>query len=67
MPYARMRDGARLHYLDVGRGPVCMLLHGFAMPATLWLPFIAPFVTSYRFVLPNLRGSLGVFRFRTKP
>jgi len=42
MPYARMRDGARLHYLDIGRGPVCMLLHGFGMPATLWLPFIAP-------------------------
>ena len=56
MPYARMRDGAQLHYLDVGRGPVCMLLHGFGMPATLWLPFIAPLATRHRFILPNLRG-----------
>ena len=51
-----MRDGADLHYLDVGRGPVCMLLHGFAMPAALWLPFVAPLATRFRFVLPNLRG-----------
>jgi non-heme chloroperoxidase len=62
MPYARMRDGARLHYLDVGRGPVCMLLHGFAMPATLWLPFVAPLATRYRFILPNLRGFGGSHR-----
>jgi non-heme chloroperoxidase len=68
MPYARMRDGARLHYLDVGRGPVCLLLHGFAMPATLWLPFIAPLATQYRFVLPNLRGFGGSHKLQlTKP
>ena len=62
MPYARMRDGARLHYLDVGRGPVCMLLHGFAMPAALWLPFVASLATRFRFVLPNLRGFGGSHR-----
>src|SRR5262245_38430785 len=56
MPHARMRDGAELHYLDVGRGPTVMLLHGFAMPAPLWLPFVAPLATRFRFVLPNLRG-----------
>lgn len=62
MPHARMRDGARLHYLDVGRGPTCMLLHGFAMPATLWLPFVAPLARRYRFILPNLRGFGGSHR-----
>lgn len=56
MPYARMRDGARLHYLEVGRGPTCVLLHGFGMPSYLWLPFVAPFARRYRFVLPSLRG-----------
>lgn len=56
MPHARMRDGARLHYLDVGRGPVCLLLHGFGMPASLWLPFVAPLAARHRFILPNLRG-----------
>ena len=64
MPYARMRDGARLHYLDVGRGPVCMLLHGFAMPAALWLPFVASLATRFRFVLPNLRGFGGSHRVK---
>lgn len=62
MPYARMRDGARLHYLDVGRGPACVLLHGFGMPASLWLPFIAPLATRHRFILPNLRGFGGSHR-----
>lgn len=57
MPYATMRDGARLHYYDVGRGSrTCVLLHGFAMPAALWLPFVAPLLPRYRFVLPDLRG-----------
>lgn len=59
MPHVTMRDGARLHYHDVGRrkaGKTCVLLHGFAMPAALWLPFVAPYLHRYRFVLPDLRG-----------
>lgn len=56
MPHAPMRDGAKLHYHALGRGPTVVLLHGFAMPAFLWLPFIAPLALRYRFVLPDLRG-----------
>lgn len=57
MAYATMRDGARLHYHDVGFGRrTCVLLHGFAMPAALWLPFVAPLLHKVRFVLPDLRG-----------
>lgn len=56
MPKITMRDGARLHYLDIGRGPVCVLLHGFAMQGAMWLPFIAPLAHRYRFILPDLRG-----------
>lgn len=56
MPRATMRDGNKLHYLDIGRGPTCLLLHGFAMPAVLWLPTILPLTRQFRFVLPNLRG-----------
>lgn len=71
MPYARMRDGARLHYLDVGRRSAkktCVLLHGFAMPAALWLPFVAPMLHRYRFVLPDLRGFGGSHRLQlTQP
>lgn len=65
MPYAPMRDGARLHYYALGRGPkTCVLLHGFAMPAALWLPFVAPLLHRCRFVLPDLRGFGGSHRLK---
>lgn len=56
MPHIRMRDGAQLHYHDLGRGEPVVLLHGFAMPAALWLPFAIPLMRRYRFILPDLRG-----------
>lgn len=56
MPYMKMRDGASLHYLDVGRGQACVLVHGFAMFSAMWLPFVAPLADRYRFILPDLRG-----------
>ena len=57
MPYAQMRDGARLHYLNFGRGPdTCVVLHGFAMNAAMWVPFVAPLAGQVRFVIPDLRG-----------
>ncbi len=58
MPHLTTRDGARLHYLDVGRGrgPVCVLLHGFGMQGAMWLPVIAPLLLKQRFILPDLRG-----------
>lgn len=59
MPHAPMRDGARLHYHDLGRRSAprtCVLLHGFAMPAALWIPFVAPLLHNTRFILPDLRG-----------
>lgn len=51
-----MRDGAPLHYLDIGRGPACVLLHGFGMQAAMWLPLVAPLALKHRFILPDLRG-----------
>jgi pimeloyl-ACP methyl ester carboxylesterase len=52
-----MRDGAQLHYLSFGRGPdTCVLLHGFAMNAAMWLPLVAPLAHRVRFVIPDLRG-----------
>jgi non-heme chloroperoxidase len=56
MPYLNTRDGARLHYYDLGRGTPVVLLHGFAMPGALWLPFAMPLLHRYRFVIPDLRG-----------
>lgn len=56
MAYFTARDGARLHYHDIGRGDPIMLLHGFAMPAFLWLPLVLPLAHRARFILPDLRG-----------
>lgn len=63
-----LRDGAKLNVHMVGRGPTVVLLHGFAMPAFLWLPFVTPLAHKYRFVLPDLRGFGGSHRLSlTKP
>ena len=56
MPHLQTRDGAQLHYYDIGRGTPVVLLHGFAMPGALWLPFALPLVRRYRFIIPDLRG-----------
>lgn len=56
MPHVTLRDGAQMHYWDIGRGPACVLLHGFGMHAWMWLPLVAPLALRYRFILPDLRG-----------
>ena len=56
MPYITTRDGAKLHYLSIGRGAPVVLLHGFAMQGAMWLPFIAPLAMRFLFILPDLRG-----------
>ena len=56
------RDGAPLTVHIIGRGPTVVLLHGFAMPGFLWLPFVTPLAHKYRFVLPDLRGFGGSHR-----
>ena len=71
MPHLKMRDGARLHYHDLGRkraAKTCVLLHGFAMPSSLWLPFVTPHLHRARFILPSLRGFGGSHRLQlSKP
>lgn len=56
MPEFVTRDGATLHYYDVGRGPLCVMLHGFGMSSELWLPLVAPLLSRQRFVLLSQRG-----------
>jgi non-heme chloroperoxidase len=56
MPLFRARDGAALHYLDVGRGPACVMLHAFGMRAAMWLPYVLPFAAHRRFLLLDFRG-----------
>ena len=56
MPFVNVAGGDRLHYLDVGRGPPCVLLHGFGMQAAHFLPFVLPLAHKHRFILLDLRG-----------
>ncbi|HSW11418.1 MAG TPA: alpha/beta hydrolase, partial [Solimonas sp.] len=56
MPHFQTRDGARLHYLDIGRGPAVVMLHAFGMRAAMWLPFVLPFALRRRFILLDFRG-----------
>ena len=56
MPYFTMRDGEKIHAWVIGKGDPCILLHGFAGDARVWLPFVAPFLRRHRFILPDLRG-----------
>jgi pimeloyl-ACP methyl ester carboxylesterase len=59
-----MRDGARLNYLDIGRGAPMVLLHGFGMTGAMWLPFVLPLARRHRFILPDLRGFGGSHQLR---
>jgi non-heme chloroperoxidase len=56
MPFVEVATGDRLHYIDVGRGPTCVMLHGFGMRAAHFLPFLAPLALQNRFVLLDMRG-----------
>ena len=56
MPFVEVGTGDRLHYIDIGRGPTCVMLHGFGMRASHFLPFLAPLALQHRFVLLDMRG-----------
>ena len=56
MPHFTARDGARVHYLDIGRGPACLMLHAFGMRASMWLPFVLPHAHRQRFLMLDFRG-----------
>ena len=57
MPVVTARDNAALHVRLVGRGEPVLMLHGLGMESRHWLPWIAPFVHRYRFILPDARGA----------
>jgi non-heme chloroperoxidase len=56
MPLLSVARGDHLHYIDIGRGPPCVLLHGFGMQAAHFLPFVLPLAHRHRFILLDLRG-----------
>jgi pimeloyl-ACP methyl ester carboxylesterase len=54
---ATLSDGVRLHYVEAGRGPLVVLLHGFPEFWYGWRYQIPALVAAgYRVVAPDLRG-----------
>ena len=49
--------GIEMAYLDVGTGPVVLLLHGFPFDKSVWSPQIEALSSSgFRAIVPDLRG-----------
>lgn len=48
--------GTPLHYLDAGKGPIVLLVHGSLCDQRYWKPQIADLSTRYRVLVPSLRG-----------
>ena len=48
--------GITIHYVEAGRGPLIVLLHGFPEFWYSWRHHIAPLSKRFRVVAPDLRG-----------
>jgi pimeloyl-ACP methyl ester carboxylesterase len=46
----------KLAFEDSGQGPVVVLLHGFPLDRTMWAAQASALKSSYRVILPDLRG-----------
>jgi pimeloyl-ACP methyl ester carboxylesterase len=49
-------NGARLHYLIVGKGDPVLLLHGYAQNSHMWRPLIPELARTHTVIAPDLRG-----------
>ena len=49
-------NGITLHYLEQGRGPPVIMLHGFPDHSGAWRPIANRLAGSYRVIAPDLRG-----------
>jgi pimeloyl-ACP methyl ester carboxylesterase len=50
-------DGVTIHYLEAGRGPVVVLLHGYTQTSHMWRPLMARLSATHRVIAPDLRGA----------
>lgn len=48
--------GVRLHYLERGRGPLLLMLHGFPEFSGIWGRYLKELSDEYHVVAPDLRG-----------
>lgn len=49
-------NGIRLHYIEMGKGPLVILLHGWPETSRSWRLTMRSLSTKYRVVAPDLRG-----------
>jgi pimeloyl-ACP methyl ester carboxylesterase len=49
-------DGLTLQYLEAGRGPAVVLLHGYAETSRMWRPLMPQLADRYRVIAPDLPG-----------
>ena len=52
-------NGARIHYMLGGKGPVVVLLHGYAQTSQMWKPLMPVLATTNTVIVPDLRGAGG--------
>ena len=50
-------NGTGIHYLTGGRGPLVVLLHGYAQTSHMWLPLLPKLASSHTVLAPDLRGA----------
>src|SRR6266436_3464180 len=49
-------NGLTLQYLEAGRGPAVVLLHGYAETSRMWRPLMPQLADRYRVIAPDLPG-----------
>lgn len=52
----RVRDGVRIHYRRMGKGPGMVLLHGFPQTGHMWRKVLPALAERFTVVAPDLRG-----------
>lgn len=52
----RVRDGVRIHYRRMGKGPGMVLLHGFPQTGHMWRKVMPALAERFTVVAPDLRG-----------
>src|SRR5947199_4971543 len=52
-------DGVKINYKIGGRGPVVVLLHGYAQTSHMWIPLMPLLAASHAVIAPDLRGAGG--------
>lgn len=49
-------QGLKLHYLESGRGPAIILLHGYTQTSRMWRPLMPRLAERFRVIAPDLPG-----------